>query len=235
MDVNETPTQHWLTQLLESKSWRNAEVILAVVLILFAFFTRFYDLESRVMSHDESEHTYFSWFLAENGSYQHTPITHGPLQFHLLAITYVIFGDSDASSRFPAAAAGVLAIALILLLRRWLGRTGTLVAMALMIISPYMLFYSRYVRNEALILPVAILMFLAVIRYYETRQDIWLYLLTGQPTTPPARRGPMWASPPSYSPPTGGRRVSRSPWCRVAVNPFLKETFSPLIRALMCR
>jgi uncharacterized protein (TIGR03663 family) len=182
VEVNQSPLLSWLDQLLENRSWRNIEVFLVVLLILVATFTRFYDLESRVMSHDESEHTYFSWFLAEHGSYQHTPITHGPLQFHLLAITYQIFGDTDASSRFPAAAAGVLAIILILLLRRWLGRTGTLLAMALMIISPYMLFYTRYVRNEALILPVAILMFVAVIRYYETRQNIWLYLLAGSLT-----------------------------------------------------
>lgn len=181
-EAKETSALSWLDQLLESKSWRNAEVFIAIALILLALFTRFYDLESRVMSHDESEHTYFSWFLAEHGSYQHTPITHGPLQFHILAITYQIFGDTDASSRFPAAAAGVLAIGLILLLRRWLGGTGTLVAMLLMIISPYMLFYTRYVRNEALILPVTILMFLGVIRYYETRKDIWLYVLAGSLT-----------------------------------------------------
>jgi uncharacterized protein (TIGR03663 family) len=182
LEEPQSPPASWLDRLLENKSWRSVEFLLVAVIILVALFTRFYDLESRVMSHDESEHTYFSWFLAENGSYQHTPITHGPLQFHLLAITYTLFGDSDATSRYPVAAAGVLAIALIFLLRRWLGRTGTLVAMVLMIISPYMLFYSRYVRNEALILPVTILMFLAVIRYYETQENQWLYLLAASLT-----------------------------------------------------
>lgn len=182
MEETPSPKVSWLDQLLESQSWRNTELFLIAALLLVAFFTRFYDLESRVMSHDESEHTYFSWLLAENGSYQHTPITHGPLQFHLLAITYLTLGDTDATSRFPAAAAGVLAVGMILLLRKWLGRTGTFAAMILMIVSPYMLFYTRYVRNEPLILPVALLMFLAVIRYYETRQDVWLYLLTASLT-----------------------------------------------------
>jgi uncharacterized protein (TIGR03663 family) len=182
VEGTDSPPASWLDQLLESRSWRSAELLIVAVIILLAIFTRFYDLEARVMSHDESEHTYFSWFLAENFSYQHTPITHGPLQFHLLAITYSIFGDSDATSRYPAAAAGALAIILILLLRRWLGRTGTIAAMALMIISPYMLYYSRYVRNEALILPVTILMLVAVIRYYETRENLWLYVLTASLT-----------------------------------------------------
>lgn len=182
MEDSQSPSIGWLDQLLEFRSWRKFEILLVVVLILVALVTRFYDLEARVMSHDESEHTYFSWFLSEHGSYQHTPITHGPLQFHLLAITYKVLGDTDATSRFPAAAAGALAIALILLMRRWLGRTGTLVAMAFMIISPFMLFYSRYVRNEAFILPVTILMFVGVIRYYETRENRWLYLLTASLT-----------------------------------------------------
>ena len=133
MEDSQSPSIGWLEQLLEFRSWRKFEILLVVLLILVALVTRFYDLEARVMSHDESEHTYFSWFLSEHGSYQHTPITHGPLQFHMLAITYKILGDTDATSRFPAAAAGVLAIALILLMRRWLGRTGTLLAMVFMI------------------------------------------------------------------------------------------------------
>ena len=166
------------SRFLDAKPWRRIEVIIALGIILLAFITRFYDLESRVMSHDESQHTYFSWFFAEHDSYQHTPITHGPLQFHLIAATYKVFGDTDASSRFPVAAAGVLAVALVFFFRRWLGKNGALIAMAMMLISPFFLFYSRYVRNESLIMPVTLLMFIAVLRYYETRQNKWLYLLT---------------------------------------------------------
>jgi hypothetical protein len=62
----------WIQSLLEAKPWRRVEVLIAFALLLIAIFTRFYDLETRVMSHDESEHTYFAWFYAENGSYQHT-------------------------------------------------------------------------------------------------------------------------------------------------------------------
>lgn len=171
-----------IIQFLQSKPWRRPEVWLAILILLLAFVSRFYDLESRVMSHDESEHTYFSWLFAKNGDYQHTPITHGPLQFHLLALTYKIFGDSDATSRFPAALSGVIAIGMLFFFKRWLGRAGSLVAMVVMLVSPYMLFYSRYVRNEAFILPVALLMFMAVFRYFETRQNRWLYLLAASLT-----------------------------------------------------
>ncbi len=130
------------------------------------------------MSHDESEHTYFAWLLSEGSGYQHTPITHGPLQFILLAFTYIFFGVTDATSRFPVAISGVLAVAMLFAYKRWLGRAGAIIAMALMVVSPYMLFYTRYVRNEALLLPVTLLMFYGLFRYFETKRNLWFYIFT---------------------------------------------------------
>ncbi len=177
-----TQFSEWMKEFIASEPWRKPEFFLALLILLLAFVSRFYDLEARVMSHDESEHTYFSWLLAENGQYQHTPITHGPLQFHLLAFTYTLFGDTDATSRFPAAICGVVAIGMVYLFRRWLGRSGALIGMILMLVSPYILFYTRYVRNEALILPVTLLMFIGIFRYFETREAKWLYLFTASLT-----------------------------------------------------
>jgi predicted membrane-bound mannosyltransferase/DNA-binding beta-propeller fold protein YncE len=177
-----THLSEWMNQWVQSKPWRRIEIIIAAIILVLALITRFYNLEARVMSHDESEHTYFAWTFAENGHYQHTPITHGPLQFHLLALTYKLFGDTDATSRFPAALSGVIAIAMLFYFKRWLGRWGAIAAMALMLVSPYMLFYTRYVRNEPLILPVALLMFFSTFRYFETRQNRWLFLLAGSLT-----------------------------------------------------
>jgi DNA-binding beta-propeller fold protein YncE len=47
----------------------------------------------------------------------------------------------------------------------------------LMLISPYMLFYSRYVRNEALVVPLAMATVWAMKRYVDTRESKWLYVL----------------------------------------------------------
>src|SRR3990170_2334398 len=172
------PTQHpsALERLLGRQLRLDGYALVWVALILLAVLSRFSDLETRVMSHDESEHTYFSWLLAEGRGYQHSPITHGPLQFHLIALSYTIFGDSDSAARVPVAAAGVIAIAMLCLFRPWLGRWGSLAAAALMLVSPYMLYYQRYVRNEAYVVVEALLLFLAVFRYFETRQSRWLYL-----------------------------------------------------------
>ena len=148
-----------------------------IVIILLAIATRIPNLSERVMSHDEINHVYFAWLFAENGSYQHDPLSHGPLQFHLLALAYRVIGDSDFSSRLPAALAGIGAVALIWAYRRWLGVKGALAAAAMMVFSPYMMFYSRYTRNEIFVVLEALLVVWAVFRYLEDRRPGWLYLL----------------------------------------------------------
>ena len=170
-------SDNWLERLLSVRVDVNAETIIFAVILVAAVLTRLYDLETRVMSHDESLHTFYSFELAEGRGFQHTPLMHGPLQFHLVALSYFLFGDSDASARIPAALAGIAAIALVWVFRRWLGKTGAIVTAVLMLISPFMLFYSRYVRNEIFVVVLALLMFWAVFRYFETRRTRWLYLL----------------------------------------------------------
>jgi uncharacterized protein (TIGR03663 family) len=173
----EEQSDNWLERLLSIRVDVNIETLIFVGILVAAVITRFYDLETRVMSHDESLHTYYSWELAEGRGFQHTPLMHGPLQFHLVGLSYFLFGDSDATARIPAALSGVAAIALVWVFRRWLGRIGTIVTAALMLISPFMLYYSRYVRNEIFVVLLALLMFWAVFRYYESRENRWLYLL----------------------------------------------------------
>jgi uncharacterized protein (TIGR03663 family) len=171
------PSEGWLERLLGQGIQIRAETLVYAALLLAAVVTRFYDLETRVMSHDESLHTFYSWELFKGRGFQHTPLMHGPLQFHLVALSYFLFGDSDATARVPAALSGVLAVGMLFLYRRWLGRTGALVAAGLLLISPYMLYYSRYVRNESYVVAEALLAYWATFRYFETRQPRWLTLM----------------------------------------------------------
>lgn len=156
----------------------NWEIILFSFLILMAVITRFYDLGARVMSHDESLHTYFSWLLYQGRGFEHTPLMHGPLQFHLLALSYYIFGDSDLSARIPVALASIASIAILWQYRRYLGKLGALIAGFLFLISPYMLYYGRYVRNEALVVLLGMISIWAVLRFLETGKYSYLYYLS---------------------------------------------------------
>ncbi|HQV95510.1 MAG TPA: glycosyltransferase family 39 protein, partial [Anaerolineales bacterium] len=117
------------------------EIVLFAGIILLAIFTRFYDLEARVMSHDESLHTYFSWLLYRGQGYQHAPMMHGPYQFHIIALTYFLFGVSDFTARIPAVLFSIATVWMVWYWRRYLGNWGMIVAALLMVISPYMLYY----------------------------------------------------------------------------------------------
>jgi predicted membrane-bound mannosyltransferase len=71
----------WLTRAYAI----NWEVALYAAILVLALLTRFWDLGARVMSHDESLHTYFCWKLYAEGYFQHTPLLHWPLLFHMTA------------------------------------------------------------------------------------------------------------------------------------------------------
>lgn len=172
------PIRRWLdAPVLPGVSFTR-EAALFLLILLVAAVTRFYDLGTRVMSHDESLHTYFSWTLSQGQGYQHTPMMHGPFQFHGIALVYFLFGASDFTARIPAALMSIGTIAALWYWRRYLGKTGTLLAAFFMVISPYLLYYGRYVRNEAYVGLFGVLMLYALLRYLETPQTRYLYLLT---------------------------------------------------------
>ncbi len=153
------------------------EVAIFIGVILLAIITRFYDLEARVMSHDESLHTYFSWLLYRGQGYQHSPMMHGPFQFHIIALTYFLFGVSDFTARIPAVVFSIATVGMMWYWRRYLGKWGALIAGFLLVISPYMLYYGRYVRNESFVGFSGVVMLYAMLRHFEVGGKKYLLLL----------------------------------------------------------
>ncbi len=156
-------------------SW---EKLILALIILLAVLSRFILIGARVMSHDEINHVTPAYSLYQGNGYVHNPVTHGPFQFHMLALSYFIFGDSDFSSRVPAAFFSLCAVIFVLYaFRRYLGRVGTLLGGLFFLVSPYILYYGRYTRNEAFIELFAVLTFYAFFRYLEKRDNRSLYIL----------------------------------------------------------
>ena len=163
------------------KRWfpANLETLLVVLLLLAAIVSRFTDLGARAVSHDEVNHVVPSYSLYTGNGYQYDPMSHGPLQFHMIALSYALFGDNDFTTRIPAALLSVVSIGLaILAFRRYLGRTGAILAGLMFLISPIMLFYGRYARNESYIIVWGLLTLYATLRYLETGQAWALFLFT---------------------------------------------------------
>jgi uncharacterized protein (TIGR03663 family) len=128
------------SKLFLSRAW--------FTIFLLALGTRFLGIGDRSMGHDESQHAYFSWVLSETGRYQHDPMLHGPLLFHVQAALFRLFGDRDSTARLWPALSGVFVVLVPWLYRRELGSRRALVAAALLLLSPTLGFYSRYLRND---------------------------------------------------------------------------------------
>jgi predicted membrane-bound mannosyltransferase/DNA-binding beta-propeller fold protein YncE len=156
--------QHW-----ETIAW-------AVVLIV-ATVLRLYDLGVRAMGHDESLHTLYGYYLFNEGRYEHNPMMHGPFRFHMTALTYFLLGATDTTSRLVPALFGIFMVVLMIPMRRYLGRTGALVAAVLITFSPSLLFHSRYIRDDIFIAAWTTLWALSAFRYLETRRFRWLALM----------------------------------------------------------
>ncbi len=160
--------------LLATVNWETALYALFIVL---AILSRLWDMGARVMSHDESLHTFYSWNLSVGKGFQHTPLMHGPFLFHITALSYFLFGDSDFTARLPIAIFGIVLVAVPFLFRRELGRIGALVASFAILISPSILYHSRYIRQEGTVLIWTILSVIFVWRYMETKRLPWLLAL----------------------------------------------------------
>lgn len=178
MEVTEGKRGSWLDRPLLSKFVLNAETLLFILIVLVAVVSRFYLLEPRVMSHDENTHVYYSWRFAKGHGLAHDPLMHGPFQFHLIALSYFMFGDNDFTARIPSVLFSIATVAFVWFYRRYLGKAGALIAGVLFTISPYMLFYGRYVRNEAFAAFFGVVMLWAILRYLETGKATYTYILT---------------------------------------------------------
>lgn len=174
-----TPQVSWLDRPFLSSFKLNWETGIVALLLIAAIFTRFYGLGDRVMSHDETTHVYFSWQLFKGQGYSHDPLSHGPLQFHLLALSYFLFGDNDFSARIPVALFGVLTVFFVWWgFRRYLGRIGALAAAFFFLISPYILYYERYARNESYVALFGLVMLWGILRYLDRGENKYLYITT---------------------------------------------------------
>jgi len=165
-----------LDQLIKRFTLRDFFILL---ILLLAVLSRFIGLGDRVMSHDEVNHVVPAYDLFAGRGYRHDPITHGPLQFHLMGLSYFMFGDNDFTSRLPHAIFSILTIAFVMVaFRRYLGSFGSIIAGILFTISPFMLFYGRYARNDAICVFLGVVAIYSFLRYFETRNNKYVLFLT---------------------------------------------------------
>ncbi|MFN2152429.1 MAG: hypothetical protein ACK2T5_12580, partial [Anaerolineales bacterium] len=61
METTQENRISWLDRPVLTSLNINWETLIFASILILGLFTRFYDLEPRVMSHDENSHVYYSW------------------------------------------------------------------------------------------------------------------------------------------------------------------------------
>lgn len=148
-------------------------------LLVIALVMRFWDVGVRAMHHDESLHALYSWNLFNDFNYQHNPMMHGPFQFEANAAIFFVFGDSDVTARMLYVVMGTILVAMPFLLRKRIGQLGALLTSALLTISPALLYFSRFARNDILMAVWALGLVISMWRYLDEGKNRYLYFSAG--------------------------------------------------------
>ncbi len=158
---------------------------------------RFWGLGDKPLHHDESLHAYFSLQLLHNNMqnwlacfsptascYRYDPLLHGPFQFHAIALVYQIsqwlgvydHGVNTFTVRIAAATLGTVIVGLPYFLRDYLGKIGAWLACFLLAVSPSMVYFSRFAREDIYMACFTLLMIVGVARYVRNRSMRWIII-----------------------------------------------------------
>ena len=148
--------------------------ILAAV-IIFTVVTRLYGLAYKPYHHDESLYAKYSWDLYEGRGYKYDPMMHGPFMFHLNSLIFTISGVSDFTARLSAALFGIALVCCTPLLRRRLGKIGSLAAAVFFAVSPFYMYFSRFLRHDIYFALWVFLIVAFYVNYLDTRRRGFLY------------------------------------------------------------
>ena len=153
---------------------QNARRALILLFLLAAVGTRFYRLGDRPLHHDESIHAFQSNTLAKDGTWRYDPAYHGPFLYYANALVYKIAGVSATTARFLPAVFGMILIAFAFPLSRWIGKRAASVYAVLVLLSPHITYFSRFIREDLYSLVFTLGTILTFRYFLETERARWL-------------------------------------------------------------
>ena len=149
---------------------------------------RLFELSGRPMHYDEAIHLHYGWKLANSSGalfgwpwifgtgYIHSAWMHGPFQIEMTALIFTIFGDTDFTSRLGYALFGTALVGLPYFLRDHIGRQGAVIAAVMLALSPTLLYFSRFGRNDIIMMFWAVALFILMWRYLHGGRRLNLYV-----------------------------------------------------------
>lgn len=141
--------------------------LLGLLIICFGIALRLFELGERVFHHDESVHGSFTLKLLERGEYSYDPAYHGPFLFHSTAAVFHFLGINDTTARLVPVFFGIATFFVLFLLKKEMGKSGVLWSMFLLAFSPSMVYFSRFFRNDMIIVFCTLAAVAGAFRYLD--------------------------------------------------------------------
>jgi len=101
---------------------------------------------------------------------------HGPLQMLSSSLIFSIFSDNDFTARVLYACAGTMLVMLPIFMRDIIGRFGSASASLLLSISPTLLYFSRFARNDILMAFFTTIIIICFWKYVQKGKTRYLYI-----------------------------------------------------------
>lgn len=150
---------------------------IVITIIVVAIITRFIYLGMRPIHHDEGMLAYFAWKLARFGEYTYTPQIHAPILFYVQALLFLIFGESSAVLRAGPAIFGVALVLIPIFYAKQFGRSTAAWISVIILASPLMLYYSRFLVHTSMVIVFWLLLLIAIWQFTKKFEPTKLYLV----------------------------------------------------------
>lgn len=156
---------------------KNKFIIASVLILVASIILHFYGLGWRAIHHDEGMLAHFAWQFTDKWDYIYTPQIHGPILFYVQGFIFKFMGVGDDVLRYSMALFGVLLTVVPLIFKRQLG-SKALPLSAAFLISPLMLYYSRFLVHTGIAVVFWLVFILSLVQFFSTFKKKWLYIMT---------------------------------------------------------
>ena len=147
-----------------------------LVLAAGALALRMWELDGRTLHYDEAIHVHFSWKLFKGEGFTHSPWMHGPFQIELTALIFHLLGDNDHTARLGYVLFGAALVGIPYFLRQQIGSAGAIFTALMLTLSPSLLYFSRFGRNDIMMAFWAASILVLMWRYFEAGKPRYLLL-----------------------------------------------------------
>ncbi len=161
-----------IIQHIKARSYR--QIILMLLLLLFAILLRIYDLSGESLWLDEAISIRRSKLSLIEIVFELITNVHPPLYFFILHYWMLIFGDSEFSVRFPSVIFGLCSVFMIYKLGSVISNKSTgLISALILCFSVFHVQYSQEARSYSLMLLLSIISMYSFVRFLEYKEKVY--------------------------------------------------------------